>query len=137
MIKPVKRRIGLFAALLGIFLLCIQRPALPSTVDFLKTSKVVPGEVVKLVPDGKHPQVEFTTLDGQHISVTASSESSLSVGDKVQMRYDPRQPYVAEVSTLWDVWGVRLFFAWPAMGLLVGELLGLSARWKSISEGNR
>jgi hypothetical protein len=56
MTKSVKRRINSFAALLGISLLCMQRPALPSTLDFLKTSKVAPGEVVRLVPDGKHPQ---------------------------------------------------------------------------------
>ncbi|VXC97298.1 hypothetical protein BURKHO8Y_70177 [Burkholderia sp. 8Y] len=84
---------------------------------------------MKINADSQHPQVAFTTMDRQRISVAAHSGSSVTVDDKVETRDDPQQPHVAKVNTMWDVWGEHLFNAWPFMGLLVAEMRGLAVRW--------
>ncbi|WP_244849615.1 DUF3592 domain-containing protein [Caballeronia sp. SL2Y3] len=131
-----KRLIRRYAIVIGAAIWFVQQPARSSTTDFLRTSQVVPGEVVRLNSDSQHPQVEFTTLEGQRISVVAQSRSPVSVGEKVEMRYDPKQPHIAKINTLWDVWGAHLFQAWPFMGLLVAEMRGLSARWGASEESD-
>ncbi|WP_248322782.1 DUF3592 domain-containing protein [Caballeronia sp. Sq4a] len=123
------RGIRRYVIVVGAALLLVQQPARPPTIHFLSTSQVVPGEVVRLNSDGQHPQVEFTTLDGQRISIAARSPSPISVGDKVEMRYDTKQPHIAKINTLWDVWGAHLFQAWPFMGLLVADRRSLCDRW--------
>lgn len=130
------RRINWFAIILGVVTFCIQLPFLSLEIKFVKTSKVVPAEVVKLNAGGKHPQVEFTTLDGQNISVPASSWSSVSVGDTVEVRYDPKHPRIAKMNTLWGVWGLHLMVVWVSAGFILGGLLGFPSKDGWRSEGN-
>ncbi|VXC97290.1 conserved hypothetical protein [Burkholderia sp. 8Y] len=124
MIKSRKRRINWPGVVIGLAILCIQYPFLSVEMRFVRASKVVSGKVVKLNA-GRHPQVEFTTLEGQRISVPASAWSSIDVGDVVEMRYDPREPRIAEMNTLWGMWGIQLMAGWIAACFILGGLLGL------------
>jgi hypothetical protein len=137
MTNRTRRRINWPVVFSGIALFCIQLSFLPSTVEFVRTSKVAQAEVVGLNAGGKHPQVEFTTFDGEHISVPTSSWfRSVSVGDKVEMRYDPKHPRIARINSLFGVWFLHLFCGVPAIVLAVGGLLGLSGKGSEFEEGN-
>ncbi|WP_250517418.1 DUF3592 domain-containing protein [Caballeronia sp. INDeC2] len=137
MIEPRKRRINWYVVIQGVVLFCIQLPFLPPTIEFVRTSEVVSAKVIALNAGGKHPQVVFTTPDGQRISVPASSFfHSVEVGDTVEMRYDPREPQIAEMNTLFGVWGIQLVFGWLSACLILGGLLGLSAKGSEFEASN-
>nr|WP_244849614.1 DUF3592 domain-containing protein [Caballeronia sp. SL2Y3] len=116
---------------------CIQLSFLPNTIEFVRVSKVAFAEVVKLNAGGKHPEVAFTTSDGQRISVPTSSWfHSVDVGDKVEIRYDPRQPGNATMNTLFGVWSLHLFCGVPAMVLILSGLLGFPRQGWGVNEND-
>lgn len=129
MIRFNKSHVNWTAVVIGIIIFGLQLPLLPSTVDFVKSSKVVTGEVVRLNAGGKHPQVEFITLRGERVSVPASSWFHFAeIGDKVEMRYDPKNSHDAQMNTFFGIWGVHLMFCWVALMFLFGGILGFPHR---------
>lgn len=129
-----KRRTNWFVVVQGIVVFCIMLPFVPPQIAFMRTSKVALAEVVKLNA-GRHPQVEFTTADGQRISVPTSTWQSVDVGDRFEMRYDPANPRIAHVNSLWGLWGIHVIFSLVSAGLVLGGVLGLSAK-RSEGESN-
>ena len=58
------------------------------TREFMRTSIMVPGEVVKLNAGGYHPEIEFMTKSGEHVSYPQGGiVSKMAVGDRPQVRY--------------------------------------------------
>ncbi len=116
---------------------CVQLSFLPNTMEFVRDSKVALAEVVKLNAGSKHPQVRFTTSDGQSVSVSTSSWfRSVDVGDKVEMRYDPKEPGKATMNTLFGVWFLHLFCGIPAIVLILSGLLGFPRQGWGFNEDN-
>jgi len=65
------------------------------------------------------PVIQFTTTSG--VVVTAESKTSrsgLSVGQKIQVLYDPNDPKNLEINSFWSRWGLVWIAAFTALLLL-------------------
>lgn len=60
---------------------------------------------------GNHkPDVAFTTVTGERLSVAGSSTwRKFQVGDRVTMRYDTRSPALARIDGIFNLWGWHVF----------------------------
>ena len=95
------------AIVIGIGLLIGAAVSAQSTREFLRTSIVVPGRVVRLNAGGYHPQIEFVTKTGERISYPQGGLiSKMREGDAVLVRYqadDPSHSATADVfAAIWD-----------------------------------
>ncbi|KVL21653.1 MULTISPECIES: DUF3592 domain-containing protein [Burkholderia] len=106
-----------------------------STREFLRTSVVVPGRVVKLNAGPHHPEIAFTTLAGEHVEYPQGGDVSVEDGATVEVRYAPDAPEMtARMNTFGAIWGDVLTFG--AMGLVsfvvgVGQLRSGVRVWRS------
>jgi Protein of unknown function (DUF3592) len=66
-----------------------------------------------------HPVVRFTTAEGrtvEFVSASGSSPASHSVGDRVEVLYDPDDPQDAQLSGFFDLWLWPIGFGVLAIG---------------------
>ncbi|NIE57832.1 MULTISPECIES: DUF3592 domain-containing protein [unclassified Burkholderia] len=93
-----------------------------STREFLRTSVVVPGRVIKLNAGPHHPEIAFTTLAGEHVEYPQGGEVSVEDGATVEVRYAPDAPHMtARMNTFGAIWGgVLTFGGMGAVFFLVG-----------------
>lgn len=93
--------------------------------DFVTNSDMVKGSVVEIVEkksdDGYSysPRVEFMTNEDEAVSFISQVYSSIPAyreGEVVWVRYYRSDPQVAEIDSLFSIWG-GVFFAW-ILGLI-------------------
>ncbi|KFG94470.1 hypothetical protein GQ56_0126180 [Burkholderia paludis] len=105
------------------------------TREFLRTSVVVPGRVVKLNAGPHHPEIAFTTLAGEHVEYPQGGAVSEQDGATVEVRYAPDAPRMtARLNTFGAIWGDVLMLG--GMGAVffgggVGQLWAGVRAWRS------
>ncbi|SAK54356.1 hypothetical protein AWB80_01977 [Caballeronia pedi] len=136
MFKIDRSKINWDAIFVGCFCFVLQLPFLPSTLEFRLYSVVTYGTVVKLNAGGFHPEIEFTTSDGERVSFAGSTTVHTEVGDRVEIRYRLKDPYGAEVNNELSVWGIHTFLTAMAALFIIGGLYGmpLSRNWRGGSD---
>jgi hypothetical protein len=105
---------------LGVGLLVVCAITFVHTERFIGGSERATGTVIdlnsKTDSDGDvtfYPVVRFTTAEGRTIKFESGSSASNSVGDRVEVLYDPDDPQHASLSGFFDLW------LWPlATGVL-------------------
>ena len=107
---------AILSIVIGIGLLVAAAFSAQSTREFIRTSVAVPGQVVKLNAGEHHPQIDFVTRAGEHISYPQGGMvSGMKVGDQVTVRYLPEAP--SQTATL-DRFGA--LWTWPIWLLVIG-----------------
>jgi hypothetical protein len=101
------RLVGAFFALIGLTLLVAAVLMARSTVRFTRTAARASGIVIALNAGGSHPEVQFTSKDGQRVRYPQGGMiSGYRAGDRVTVLYDPRQPTstacINAPGALWD-----------------------------------
>jgi hypothetical protein len=92
-----------------------------STREFLRTSVVVPGRVIKLNAGPHHPEIAFTTLAGEHVEYPQGGEVSVEDGATVEVRYAPDAPHMtARMNTFGAIWGGVLTFGGMGVAFFLG-----------------
>ncbi|NTZ83736.1 DUF3592 domain-containing protein [Burkholderia metallica] len=101
-----------------------------STREFLRTSVVVPGRVVKLNAGPHHPEIAFTTLAGEQVEYAQGGDVSVENGATVEVRYAPDAPGVtARMNAFGAIWGGVLTFG--VMGS-VFFVVGVGQLWSGV-----
>jgi len=101
-----------------------------STREFLRTSVVVPGRVVKLNAGPHHPEIAFTTLADEQVEYAQGGEVSVQDGATVEVRYAPDAPRMtARLNTFGAIWGGVL--AIGAMGAVFCAV-GVAQLWPGV-----
>lgn len=136
MIKFDRKRINWDTVIFGSAFFLLQVPFLPSTIEFRLFSIVTVGEVVKLNAGGFHPEIEFTTRDGERVSFAGSTTTRAEVGDRIEVRYRLDTPRLAEVNNLFSIWGFNIFLTVFSAIFVVGGLFGMQLRenWRGGSD---
>jgi len=111
---------------------------------FLATAHKAEGIVKELIfsRSGKkggvyYPLVEFSTPDGQVHSFrsdTGTNPASYDEGERVEVRYDPKQPSQAKLTGFWSLWGLSAIFG--GLGSIF-TLIGLGVLWSGIRTKQR
>jgi Protein of unknown function (DUF3592) len=130
---------------IGIGLLAAGAATFVHTLRFVQGAERATGTVIELSEETDsegdvtfHPVVRFTTAEGRTVEFVSSSGRSpapWSVGDRVEVLYDPDDPKDAELSGFFDLWlfpiaftGVGVGFIaafgvfYPGFGLLAGRV---------------
>ncbi|VWC53060.1 DUF3592 domain-containing protein [Burkholderia lata] len=106
-----------------------------STREFLRTSVVVPGRVIKLNAGPHHPEIAFTTLAGEHVEYPQGGSVSEEDGATVEVRYAPDEPAMsARLNTFGAIWGDVLMIAGMGAAFFLGgvsELRSGVRAWRS------
>jgi hypothetical protein len=111
------------AAIIGIGFLVSAIISISSTINFLRSSVVVPGRVVELNYGGHHPQIEFVTQRGEHVATPQSAFAAVSLGDQVLVRYRPDAPLqTARLDIFSSVWGGAVVLSLTGLALIAGSL---------------
>ncbi|WP_193100822.1 DUF3592 domain-containing protein [Burkholderia sp. Z1] len=101
-----------------------------STREFLRTSVVVPGHVIKLNAGPHHPEIAFTTLAGEQVEYPQGGDVSVQDGATVEVRYAPDAPRTsARMNTFGAIWGTVLTLG--GMGA-VFFLCGIGQLWSGV-----
>ncbi|WP_071332818.1 DUF3592 domain-containing protein [Burkholderia contaminans] len=94
-----------------------------STREFLRTSVVVPGRVIRLNAGPHHPEIAFTTLAGEHVEYPQGGSVSEEDGATVEVRYAPDAPAMsARLNTFGAIWGDVLMIGGMGVVFFVGGL---------------
>ncbi|MBY4726986.1 MULTISPECIES: DUF3592 domain-containing protein [Burkholderia] len=94
-----------------------------STREFLRTSIVVPGRVIRLNAGPHHPEIAFTTLAGEHVEYPQGGSVSEEDGATVEVRYAPDAPAMsARLNTFGAIWGDVLMIGGMGVVFFVGGL---------------
>ncbi len=107
---------------IGVGMLIVAAVMLVRTVWFVAEAEHATGTVVDLFRDSdsdgtvsNYPVVRFVTADGETIEFVSSTSSSFPVsespGDRVEVLYDPDDPYGAQLSGVFHVWLPPAIFA--------------------------
>ncbi|MDN7429295.1 hypothetical protein CFB89_20845 [Burkholderia sp. AU16741] len=134
--QPIEMLIakGIVFSILGACMLIGAALYAQSTREFMRTSAVVPGRVVKLNAGPHHPEIAFTTLAGEHVEYAQGGDVSVEDGATVEVRYAPDAPRMtARMNTFGAIWGDAL--AIGGMGAVffvagVGQLWSGVRRWR-------
>ncbi|MBN3832338.1 DUF3592 domain-containing protein [Burkholderia sp. Ac-20344] len=103
---------GIVFVVLGTCLLTGALVNVQWTREFLRTSIVVPGRVVKLNAGPHHPEIAFTTRAGEHVDYPQGGAVSVEDGAAVEVRYAADAPSMtARLNTFGAIWGDALFLA--------------------------
>lgn len=119
----------IFCGVFAVFFLVAAVFSSLNTVDFLRTSILVPGEVVALNAGGSHPEIEFSTKDGQKISYPQGGLIfGMRVGDHVNVRYLADSPGItARLDKFGAIWSWSIGFG--CMGAIALVLtIGFAAK---------
>ncbi|WP_118186152.1 DUF3592 domain-containing protein [Paraburkholderia phosphatilytica] len=115
------------AGVVGICLLIAAALNAQSTREFIRESILVPGEVVRLNAGGSHPQVDFVTKAGEHVSSPQGGMIwGMKVGQAVEVRYLAEDPLpTATLNRFGTIWGLTVFLAAMGFGFIVAGLCNL------------
>lgn len=115
------------AGVVGICLLIAAALNAQSTREFIRASILVPGEVVRLNAGGSHPQVDFVTKAGEHVSSPQGGMIwGMKVGQAVEIRYLAENPLpTATLNKFGTIWGLTVFLAAMGFGFIVAGLCNL------------
>lgn len=111
-------------------LLVAAAATLLHTMRFVQRAETATGTVIdvsqKTDSEGAvafYPVVRFTTAEGRTVEFVSSSGSSSSgsVGDRVEVLYDPDHPQDAQLSGFFDLW------LWPLVLGPLGIMFGIFA----------
>lgn len=87
------------------------------TLQFIKSSISVSGEVIALRSGKFHPTIKFTTAEGEAVEYFQNGIiKGYDVGEKVTVLYDPQKVKEASVDSFIALWGVTI-------ALLIGGLI--------------
>lgn len=109
-----------------------------STREFLRTSIVVPGRVIKLNAGPHHPEIAFTTLAGEHVEYPQGGSVSEEDGATVEVRYAPDAPAMsARLNTFGAIWGDVLMIAGMGVVFFLGGLGQLRSGLRAWRRGRK
>jgi hypothetical protein len=112
-------------ALAGIGLLALAIWSTVMTANFRFHAKATEGTVMRLNAGGSHPQIEFTTGEGQKVSYPQGGLIfGYHPGDRVRVLYLAAEP---DKAACLDVFGA-LWFA-PMLLAFLGAAFILGSRW--------
>lgn len=103
-----------------------------STRRFVARAAHAPGTVVKLNAGGSHPEVRFTTVEGQVVEYPQGGMIwSYRVGDQVEVLYAPERPASsAVINQPGALWGfVAMDFLMGAGFVLLAQLAWWRPDW--------
>lgn len=129
---------GIFSVV-GLGMLIGAMYAYQSQQKFLKTAQTTEGTVQELVYSRSkkgsgtyHPVVAFEASDGKHYtfhSDMGTNPPSYNVGERVEVRYNPTNPYDAMLTGFWSMWGlIAIFgglgtiFSSIGLGVIIGKI---------------
>ncbi|AIO49159.1 MULTISPECIES: DUF3592 domain-containing protein [Burkholderia] len=121
---------GISAIVIGVGLLVAAAISAQSTREFLRTSIVVPGLVVKLNAGGYHPEIQFTTKTGQQISYPQGGiVTKVELGQRVEVRYQADDPDgSATMNVFAAIWDSTIVFAFMGAVAIVCGIMNLPSR---------
>ncbi|MBK3338637.1 DUF3592 domain-containing protein [Burkholderia pseudomallei] len=121
---------GISAIVIGVGLLVAAAISAQSTREFLRTSIVVPGLVVKLNAGGYHPEIQFTTKTGQQISYPQGGiVTKVELGQRVEVRYQADDPDgSATMNVFAAIWDSTIVFAFMGVVAIVCGVMNLPSR---------
>ncbi|RQS88118.1 MULTISPECIES: DUF3592 domain-containing protein [Burkholderia cepacia complex] len=121
---------GISAIVIGVGLLVAAAISAQSTREFLRTSIVVPGLVVKLNAGGYHPEIQFTTKTGQQISYPQGGiVTKVELGQRVEVRYQADDPDgSATMNVFAAIWDSTIVFAFMGVVAIVCGIMNLPSR---------
>jgi hypothetical protein len=101
-----------------------------STREFIRSSIVVPAQVVKLNAGAHHPQIDFVTKAGEHVSYPQGGMvSGMKVGDQVTVLYRPEAPSrTATLNRFGALWTWPIWLLTIGLGAIVAGLTNLPSR---------
>lgn len=104
-----------------------------STFGFVTSSKTAYGEVIRLSPGPHHPEVTFTTQNGEQIRFSANGFISQAVGDHVRVRYLADSPgSSAKIDTIGSIWPLPIVLGGMAALWIVAGLRNIQFKgWSS------
>ena len=98
------RKRNYIALLIGLILVVCAAFAFSSRLDFVRSSVVTEGKVIRLNHGEHHPEVAFVNQAGERTSFPASFITA-DVGDTVPVRYVPAMPReTAEIDNFMNIW---------------------------------
>ncbi|MFN8346278.1 MAG: DUF3592 domain-containing protein [Spirosomataceae bacterium] len=113
--------IGIIFTVVGLALLGGALYAYQSQKKFLSQAYASTGTVTALEYSRSrkgggtyYPIVEFRTPDGQSYtfrSEMGSKPPAYDVGEQVEVRYNPKDPFDAKLTGFWSLWGLSVLFA--------------------------
>jgi hypothetical protein len=131
-----------FILLIGIVILILGMAALTSRVFLRRHSVLVDGTVVDLIEEtlaGANPYstvkteyrrvAEFIASNGQKYSVKGTSESLFKpvMGERVPIRYYPRNPSYAAIASAWNFWLIPIGATTLWIVILIFDFLSLGS----------
>lgn len=101
-----------------------------STREFLHSSILVPGRVVKLNSGGSHPEIEFITQTGERISYPQGGLIfGMKVGDDVQVHYLSAAPSLSPtVDKFGAIWDTVIYLTFMGCAAIIAGLQNLPSR---------
>jgi hypothetical protein len=116
-----------FFAMIAIALLVAAGYAAAIRLAFIRSAATAEGTVVELNAGGSHPQIEFTTAAGEHVSYPQGGFIfGYKPGDRVPVRYLPSDPRgTASIDAAGALWFVAALLA--TLGLLFAAAALLTA----------
>jgi len=123
-----------FVAMIGVFLLVVAFVGVVDTQALLNKSVVTKGVIVDLRIWSKHggKTLGFRFVDRTYKEFTCPISwrfrADLSIGQEVEIFYDPENPYNAKINDFWQIWGFQIVFAILGSSLL---LLGFFGLWRA------
>ena len=117
---------GLLFSIVGVVLVVAAGLSAYATAGFIRRSQVMPGVVVDTRYGQSHPDIRFTTRNGQTLTYSqGGAVFGMSQGKAVRVRYDPADPgRAASLDTPVAIWSVAGMLAVLGLGLTA---LGASA----------
>ncbi len=120
---------GISAIVIGVSLLVAAAINAQSAREFLRTSIVVPGLVVKLNAGGYHPEIQFTTKTGQQISYPQGGITKVELGQRVEVRYQADDPDgSATMNVFVAIWDSPIVFTIMAAFAIVCGVMSFRSR---------
>ena len=94
--------------------------------EYVATSELATGTVMRLNHGSHHAEISFRARDGRTYERPMSSLWGITPGEPIQIRYIPKDPLVsASIDTIADVWIGILFLAILTTAFLLGGIRGL------------
>lgn len=107
----------------------MQLPFLQPEIDWFRHSQTAEGVVLRLRAGNHKPDVAFTTVTGDRLSVAGSSTwCKFRVGDQVTVRYDTRSPTLARIDGIFNLWGWHVFLTALALFAFTKGISGVSQK---------
>jgi hypothetical protein len=121
-----KKKTNWDSVMIGVIFFLPQLWIFPLTFEFQRNSIVTTGEVIRLNAGRFHPEVAFTTRDGEKRSFAGSTLQATEIGDRVEVRYTPDKPWDAQMNELFSMWGLHIIWTGVSAGLVVFGIFGVA-----------